>query len=241
MGPVEPGAFRTEKEAVMPTRPERKTALLVNGSNAKTSIAIWVRMQAAPDDAPIAWLSALLSPDSYSVFQWQASYEYIWANTGKLFSGKIVNAAQRVAVSDKAPAVRLEQHGNGYRLVPFTPALSLPPGRLLVEASGEVPMDQLTVGVNLRIDCGMGQPGDGASVVQAQPNLSFQWTVGEAYFANFGIIPQSQYDPPAVQNQAALPLDFGTGSEVGVILDRNNTLKQMTKSRLTDIHREPPS
>ncbi|WP_417675065.1 hypothetical protein [Roseibium sp.] len=205
---------------------------MINASGAKTSIGIWVQMQQQPQQAPIAWLSALLSDGSYTVFQWKTAYEYIWANTGKLISGKTVNAAQRLAVTDQAPAARLEQRGNTYRLQSFVPPNGGTPGVLLIEA-GAIPRDTLTIGVNLRIVSGFGQPGNGSSVVQAEPNVSRSWTAGETYFANFGQVTQSEFDPQNLSSQASLEIDFGSGPDVVLLLDQGNVLKQVTNSKLT--------
>jgi len=211
---------------------ERKSATLINASGAKTSIAIWVQMQQQPQPAPIAWLSALLSDGSYTVFRWRTAYEYIWANTGKLIAGKTVSAAQRLAVTDQAPAARLEKRGNTYRLQPLVPPGGGTPGALLIEA-GAIPRDTLTIGVNLRIVSGFGQPGNGSSVVQAEPNVSRNWTAGETYFAGFGQVAQSEFDPQGLSSQAPLAIDFGTGADVVLLLEPGNVLKQVTNSRLT--------
>lgn len=231
-GPVPADRPASGRKAEGMAAGERKSATLINASGAKTSIAIWVQMQQQPQPAPIAWLSALLSDGSYTVFQWKTAYEYIWANTGKLISGKTVSAAQRLAVTDQAPAARLEQHGNTYRLQSFVPPNGGTPGTLLIEA-GAIPQDTLTIGVNIRIVSGFGQPGNGSSVVQAEPNISRSWTTGETYFANFGQVTQSEFDPQNLSTQAPLAIDFGSGPDVVLLLDQGNVLKQVTNSKLT--------
>jgi hypothetical protein len=206
-------------------------ATFINASQSRTSIAIWVAMKKSPDKTPIAWLSALLSPDSYAVFEWQAVYEYIWAVTGKLAQGKTVYAAERLQVDPATQAGRLEKNGSDFRMVPFTPAHQMPAGEMMIEISGLVPQDYLAVGVNMRISAGIGQPGNGTSVVQAQPNLTFNWQPVDGYFANFGAIAQSEYDPQTMMRQSSLQLDFAGGSEVAVLLDASNTLTQLGSAK----------
>ena len=209
-------------------------ATLVNASQSQTDIAIWVAFAGEPASTPIAWISALLSPNCYAVYEWRANYELIWADTGKLLAGKTVNTAQRLPVASGS-AAQLEKLGGGYRLVPFAPPVPPTAGTLVVETSADIPADQLAVGINIRIDSGMGAPGDAANVVQAGPNLTYRWTLGETYYANAGAITQSEYDPPAFQTQTPLRLDFAGGSDVGILLDQANILHQLGNAQLAEI------
>jgi len=210
-------------------------ATLVNASQSETSIAVWVDFAGGPASKPVAWISALLSPNCYAVYEWQAAYELVWADTGKLLAGKTVNAAQRLPTAPAGGAARLEKQGGGYRLVAVSPAVPPDPGTLLVETSADVPAEQLAVGVNIRILSGMGAPGDAAGVAQAGPNLTYRWTTGETYYANAGAITQSEYDPPALQTQTPLKLDFAGGSDVGILLDQANILHQLGNAQLAEI------
>lgn len=210
------------------------SATLINASALRTSIAIWPQFQGTPDPAPVSWFSALLLSNSYTVLRWQTSYEYVWANTGGLFSDKVVNVAQRLAPTAEAPAARLEQAGTGYRLVPV-PSSPIGPDRMLIETSTGVPPGKLAVGINVEIISGIGQPGNAASVVQALPNFSYSWTLGETYYAGFGAIAPSQYDPQALGLQTPLRLDFGVEGDIAVMLDSNNVLIQLDQTEATKL------
>lgn len=212
----------------------RRGLVLVNAGTAATSIAVWAKMQSAPTSEPIAWICASLQVNGYTTFAWETAYQYLWANTGHLTPGKTVAAAQRVPVSDRVPAVRLEKQNTHYRLVPFTPSPALPPGDFLIETDGNVPQDQVTIGINLRIISGFGQPGNGTSVVQAEPNVSRRWSAGETYFAGFGGVVQSEFAPKSLSTQTPLEIDFSTGATAGLILDSSNVLRQMTRSDLSE-------
>lgn len=212
-------------------------ATLVNASQSQTSIAIWVVFAGGPAAKPVAWLSALLSPNCYAVYEWQAVYEAVWADTGKLVAGKTVNAAQHLPATSAGFAARLEKQAGGFRLVPYAPPVPPDAGTLLIETSADVPANRFAVGVNIRIASGMGEPGDAASAVQAGPNLTYRWTTGETYYANAGAITQSEYDPPAFTTQTPLKLDFAGGSEVGILLDQANVLQQLGNSQLAGIVR----
>lgn len=215
--------------------PKSFRATLINAGPNSTCIAIWPEMQKSPDPSPVAWFSALLLSESFATLQWQASYEYVWANTGKLFSDKVVSVAQRLAPSSTAPAVRLEQTGTGYQLVPFTPTHEMASDNMLIETSADIPAGGLTVGINIEITFGIGQPGNAASVIEAQPNLSYSWTVGETYYAGYGAISPSQYNPSALKLQAPLRLDFGSTGEIVIMLDSKNVLMQLDSVEATEL------
>jgi hypothetical protein len=200
-------------------------ATIINASAMRTSIAVWLRLKHTPQDAPIAWISAQLSPDSYATFVWETVYEFVWANTGRLASGKVVHVAERMDAV--ARSARLERSGDSYRLVAVPTGLATETESLSVVTNDDIPSGQLAVGLNIRIANGIGQPGNGVSVVQAQPNLVFNWTVGETYFACFGAIAQSEYDPDVFNTQTPLALDFSGQDEVAILLDSTNSLTQL--------------
>ncbi|MBW6421664.1 hypothetical protein KX729_09445 [Rhizobium sp. XQZ8] len=210
-------------------------ATLINAGPSRTCIAIWPEMQKSPDPSPVAWFSALLLSESFAALQWQASYEYVWSNTGKLFSDKVVSVAQRLAPSGTAPAVRLEQKGTGYQLVPFTPTHEMASDSMVIETSADIPSGGLTVGINIEIAAGIGQPGNAVSVIEAQPNLSYSWTIGETYYAGYGAISPSQYDPSALKLQTPLRLDFGSTGEIVVMLDSRNVLMQLDSAEAAEL------
>jgi hypothetical protein len=202
-------------------------AILVNASKSRTSIALWMTLAKSPDTKPVAWISALLAPGSYSIFKWGSTYEYVWADTGTLIQGKTIGVAERMTAT--APTVQLQKHGAGYRFVAVN-GQAKAPGDLTISTTGDIPQNRLSIGINLRIDSGIGQPGDAVNVVQAQPNLDSTWTVGERYFANFGSVAQSEYDPVIFGLQTPLELDISTSSDVVVLLDQTNTLQQLKDS-----------
>jgi hypothetical protein len=204
-------------------------ATLINDSPARSSIAIWVRMAKAPDDMPVAWICAALSRQSFTVFEWETVYEFVWANTGKLISGKTIRAAERIEAA--VPTVRLERAGDSYRFIPIASA-ARSARRLTITTMDDIPQGVLAIGMNIRITSGIGQPGDAANVVQAHPNMVRAWETGEHYYANFGAIAQSEYDPEILRKQPPLDLDFSAGPEIGVLLDSSNTLKQLTDSQV---------
>lgn len=210
-----------------------KTATLINASGATTSIAIWVRMRHEPQPSPIAWICALLSDGSFTKFEWQESYEYIWGNTGKLVAGKTVSAAQRLAVTEQAPAARIEKHGQSYRLQPYVPPSGLPPRTLEIVAANDIPQDKLTIGINSRIVSGFGQPGNGNNVVQAEPNVTRRWTTDAEYFAGFGQVVQSEFNPRNLSPPKPFPIDFKSGPDIVLLLEPGNVLKQLKDSKLT--------
>ena len=210
---------------------------LVNAGPSHTSIAVWASFAQAPDNRPLAWLSALLSPNSYTVFEWQAAYDFVWAETGKLVSGKTVSAAQHLPATSVAGMAMLEKHGNGFMLAPFAAPTPPPAGTLLIQTSSDVPADQLTIGINIRIASGIGQPGNGTAVVQAQPNIAYRWTTEETYFASAGQFSQSEYDPPDFTIRPPLALDFSSGPEAVVLLDSANLLHQLGNSDLQGLMR----
>lgn len=209
-------------------------ATIINGSSSRTNIAVWGVLKNDGGAEPVAWISPLLSPATYACYEWDLDYQYIWANTGALVSGKMVYAAQRVDAS--ASPVCLTRDGDaGYSLVPYKPPVDPPPGKLLIETAGDIPLGQLAVGINLRIASGPGQPGSGVSVLQAQPNLVYTWDTGMAYFANFGAIPQSEYDPGLFKTQKKLVHDLSGDPDAVIMLDESNVLKQLKNSQAEEI------
>ncbi|MEP2707827.1 MAG: hypothetical protein ABJQ71_22240 [Roseibium sp.] len=210
-----------------------KTATLVNASGATTSITIWVQMSNEPQPAPIAWICALLSDGGFTKFKWTESYEYIWGKTGKLVAGKTVSAAQRLPVTKDTPAARIEKKGQTYRLHPYVPPNGLPPDTLRIEAGKDIPLDTLTIGVNSRIVSGFGQPGNGSNVVQAEPNVTRNWKTDEKYFASFGQVVQSEFDPQNLSSQKPLAIDFNSGPDIVLMLEQGNVLKQLRDSKFT--------
>jgi hypothetical protein len=207
-------------------------ATLINDGPARSSIAIWARIAKAPDDKPVAWICAALSRQSFTVFEWDTVYEFVWANTGKLISGKTIRAAERMEAA--VPAVRLERAGDSYRFIPIA-SVAKTARRLTITTMGDIPKGMLAIGMNIRIASGIGQPGDAANVVQAQPNMVGAWETGERYYANFGALAQSEYDPEIFRMQTPLELDFSAGPEIGILLDSSNTLKQLTDSQADEL------
>lgn len=219
------------------TAPGQKSALLVNASGTTTSIAIWVELRDRPQPKPIAWICAALPDQGFTTIRWETAYDYIWANTGKLVAGKTILVAERLAVTEQRRAVRLEKDGGGYRFAAYDPTPPPTSTTLLIDVADGIPAGQLTVGVNLRIVSGIGQPGNGCSVVQAEPNVPRQWTTGETYFASFGAVYQSQFDPRFASGLPPLQLDFTGGPDVGLLLDASNRLRQMTNAMLAALRR----
>ena len=206
-------------------------ATLINASSLTTSVVIAAEMAEAPSTVPIAWLCAVLRPNSYTRFAWQASYEFLWARTGSLMARKTVLAAERLPVTDTVRAVRLSYQGGLVRFEPFEPVPPLPEGGMLIDCGGDVRINDVAIGVNLRIDSGFGQPGTGTSVAQAHPHRQFLWRPVVEYYAYYGAISQSEYDPPAFKLQPRLTLDT-SGGEFGVLLTAANQLVQLDASEV---------
>ena len=209
----------------------RKSVYMSNVSFATTTIAVWSTITATPGTgAPLMWLAAVLPPKSFTIFDWIEEREFIWAETGALKPGVIVVAAERELSAKHPNGVKLISHRKGYAFE----SRSAGPGET-IQVSSSVPQDRLTVGLNLKITGGIGRPGSGASVRQALPNVSYSWSGEPTYAAGFGALAQSEYDPSALSGQTPLSLDFSKSQEIGVLLDANNSLEQLSEGDLTRI------
>jgi hypothetical protein len=129
-----------------------------------------------PNVMSLAWFSKQAHPTTRIKFEWTLDYSFMWSETGVLASGVDFEASQvwpadltssnKVAFTDENGAYTFENQTSGT------------PGSLIIVNDGTIPARQASVGI--------GMSGQGAFVVQAQPNLTQTFTPHPKYFITFG-------------------------------------------------------
>jgi hypothetical protein len=127
----------------------------------------------------LAWLTKEVNPTTRVIFRWALDYVFVWYDSGKLAPGVVCVASQ------VRPA-----HLTGYNQVDFTrnhhgflfeedAEGHQELGNLYILQDETIPLDRVAVGI--------GMAGQGALVVQAQPNMTYKFvSPNPQYWITFG-------------------------------------------------------
>jgi rhizosphere induced protein len=165
------------------------TLTVLNHSSNPTNIAVF---QQDPDIGvsnvfSLAWFTKFSYPQTTIKFNWTISYNFVWCQTGVLAPGVVFDASQSPAAglqTNNQILLDYDPINNAYFFNPITPATVPPLGILRVKQSPAVPLKQASVGI--------GMSGFGTFVVQAQPNITVNFTPNPKYYIVAGNFTQGQ-------------------------------------------------
>ncbi len=167
---------------------------------------------------PLAWFAAPAAKDTSIYFQWNETYDFVWAQTGSLQPGVIFRSGQ------VTPAQLNTQNQITFTRSPagayhFQDQTNTNADSLLIKMDGTIPLNNAAVGI--------GMSSRAIQAVQAQPNINAPYSPSKPpeYQVSFGL---SQILEGQVLNvtdfQAIIPLRFPP-NQYGAIatLQENNT------------------
>lgn len=200
--------------------------IFVNSASSTFSLGCIVTLEGINNPSPthpIMWMSVKLEPGKIQIFKWRNSFEFIWAATGQLQTGSIIVPAARKRANAKRGETILLTRRRGREKYRFRSLEKVPEAGLLqIMCDGTIPAQSISVGLNIKILGGIGLPGSGVVVQQAQPNLLYTWKTKPDYFATFGSFIQGSYQPVT---QGLIPFSFPNNvNTMSVTLQQNNTL-----------------
>lgn len=155
---------------------------LINNSSAPTSLAVLQNTNSG--GGVVAWLAKYVYPNAQVRFTWDdSSLCFVWAGTGQISPGVAVDASQIVAANvNDANLISLsydaknrtfffhDQSGNGQA------------GTLTIRTDTSIPTDAIATGI--------GMSDKPTLVMQAQPNMNYQFSPRPSYALAFGAITQ---------------------------------------------------
>ncbi|MEG3938297.1 MULTISPECIES: hypothetical protein [unclassified Microcoleus] len=196
------------------------TLTVINNSSNPTNIAVFQNDPeiGAKNVFPLAWFVKFAYPKTTIKFNWTISYNFCWSETGELAPGVVFDATQSpVAGLQEKNQILLDYDPNNqaYFFNPITPETVTPLGILHVKQSANVPLKQATVGI--------GMSGSGTFVVQAQPNITVNFTPHPKYYVLAGTFTEGQVlDISETTN--APEVEFGPGVyQMTATLNPDNT------------------
>jgi len=150
-----------------------------------TALAV---LQTAPEHGSptVAWLAKYTYPGTQVRFTWDdADLCFVWAGTGQLSPGIVVDASQIVpADPQQNNGIILSYDAQNRTFLLHDPKDSGRPGTLFVQQDTTIPMNAVATGI--------GMAGKASMVVQAMPNMTPTFTPRPGYFLCFGNLVQGQ-------------------------------------------------
>ncbi len=167
---------------------------LVNNSTSPTSLALL--QNASEQGNVVAWLAKYAYPGTQVRFSWDDSdLCFVWAGTGQLSPGVVLDVSQVVSAGANANnAIDFSYDAANRTFYLHNLRDGNRPGSMTVTADSTLPINAVAVGI--------GMASKPTFVLQAQPNVNYQFTPQANYFLAFGNITQSAVvDPDAVKSQ----------------------------------------
>lgn len=158
---------------------------LINNSTMPTALAV-LQNPAGQNDLAIAWLAKYTYPGTQVRFTWDdADLSFVWAGTGQLSPGIVVDASQIVPADlQQNNGITLSYDAQNRTFFLHDPTDGGPPGTLYVRQDTTIPMNAVATGI--------GMAGKACTVVQAMPNMITTFTPRPNYFLCFGNLVQGQ-------------------------------------------------
>ena len=136
-----------------------------------------------PGALPLAWFSKYVHPQTTIKFVWTADYNFVWSETGVLVPGVGFDASQVFdADVQNLNQITLSYIGGAYSFI--NQSKGPKPGPLYIREDASIPLKKASVGI--------GMSGAGTFVVQAQPNLTLNFTPHPRYYIAFGSYTQGE-------------------------------------------------
>lgn len=135
----------------------------------------------------LAWFTKYCYPKTTAKFKWTIDYNFVWSETGVLVPGVVFDATQTPAAgleTNNQIGLDYDPANSAYFFNPPTPITQPPTGILRIKESANVPLKQASVGI--------GMSNSGTFVVQAQPNLTLNFTPHPQYYVLAGTFTQGQ-------------------------------------------------
>ena len=156
---------------------------LVNNSTSPTSLAL---LQNANEHGNVvAWLAKYAYPGTQVRFTWDdADLCFVWAGTSQLSPGVVLDVSQVVPAGANANnAIDFSYDAANRTFYLHNLRDGNRPNTMTVTADNTLPVNAVAVGI--------GMAGKPTLVMQAQPNMNYQFTLQPTYFLAFGNITQS--------------------------------------------------
>jgi len=169
----------------------------------------------APGVMPVAWFTKRAFPGTEVLFQWTVSYNFVWAETGRLASGIVFAAAQRPE-ADLQTTNRIDlEHLGAFNFVNQRSGTGA--GILQIDATGQIPFETGSTGI--------GMAGGAIYLAQAQPNQSHTFRPHPSYWITFGAFMKGQVlNPAAITVKQEIRFDPGVVA-LTATLQRDNLWK----------------
>jgi len=180
---------------------------LKNESSQPWTFYVYQRMPEQPSFVfSLAWLASpsMVPAGGQVTFVWEVAYNFVWGETGPISPGMIFTADQVIA-GDPAGA-----NSTTFSVSPepnFSSPVPVPPwGSLAINDAASVPLRLFSVGI--------GMSGAGTFVVQASPNLRYQFAAETSYWiaAGTNVRAGTVLSPATITNSAQVQFPPGVSS-----------------------------
>jgi hypothetical protein len=156
---------------------------LVNNSTAPTSLAV-LQNATESNGGVVAWLAKYVYPNAQVRFTWDStSLCFVWAGTGQISPGVSVDASQIVSTSlTEGNVISLSYDSKNRTFFFHDQTDGGQPGTLSIRNDSSIPQNAVAVGI--------GMASKPTLVMQAQPNMNYQFMPRPSYALAFGAITQ---------------------------------------------------
>lgn len=158
---------------------------LVNKSATATSLAV---LQGGSEQQAgiVAWLAKYAYPDTQIRFTWDdTDLCFVWAGTGQLSPGVVVDASQVVPTAlNEGNVIDLSYDSKNRTFYFHNQQTGGQPGSLTIRQDSSIPPNAIAAGI--------GMSGKPTLVMQANPNMYTTFQPRTAYFLAFGAITQGE-------------------------------------------------
>jgi rhizosphere induced protein len=215
----EPGDGKLGKVSLLidPTGWAGYQLTVVDNSPTPTNIVLY---QTIPDTSipnllPLAWFSRFADPQTTLTFQWDETYQLMWAQTGALFPGIVFDAAQIRDVNTvpgQNSALLTAPNGNLQFAAGSAP---VPAGSIGLTMDGTIPVNTAAYA--------LGQTQQPVFAAPAQPNITALFTPNPHYWLTFGTYQQGEVlDPGQLTNSIEIQFPSGV-TAMTATLNSDNT------------------
>jgi rhizosphere induced protein len=130
-----------------------------------------------PNVMSLAWFAKAAAPTTTLQFDWTVDYSFVWSETGTLKPGVMFTASQNLPADlSTSNQVQFTTAGGAYTFQNQSQGGQA--GTLYVLEDNTIPPNQASVGI--------GMSGSGTFAVQAQPNITAEFTPHPEYWITFG-------------------------------------------------------
>jgi hypothetical protein len=163
-----------------------RTLNFVNNSNVPGSFMVFQQLEGGYQLNSLAWFARYAYPNTTLRFDWDdAAYDFVWAASGNITPGIVINASQVVPANLSAGNQISFSYDAANRTFNLHNLSSgSPAGTLAVRQDSSIPMNAVAVGI--------GMSGAPTVVVQGSPNMTVTFTPRPTYWVAFGTFQQGQ-------------------------------------------------